>query len=156
VVTIAAPVLPRAANIHYLGMRSYADLPRYFGGWDVAMLPFAHNSATEFISPTKTPEYLAAGCPVVSTSIRDVVRPYGERGMVSIADTADDFAAALRRALTPAGREAVARADALLATLSWERTWAAMNQLVCDAESRGADSAAVDRPPAAANAAALT
>ena len=58
----------------------------YIAGWDVALLPFARNDATRFISPTKTPEYLAAGKPVVSTSIRDVVRPYGERGLVRIAD----------------------------------------------------------------------
>ena len=59
----------------------------YIAGWDVAMLPFARNDATRFISPTKTPEYLAAGKPVVSTSIRDVVRPYGEQGLARIADT---------------------------------------------------------------------
>ncbi len=74
------PTLPRAANIHYLGPKPYDELPAYIAGWDVALLPFARNEATRFISPTKTPEYLAAGKPVVSTSIRDVVRPYGIAG----------------------------------------------------------------------------
>ena len=82
VVKIDEESLPRAANIHYLGSKSYAELPRYASGWDVALLPFARNESTEFISPTKTPEYLAAGLPVVSTSIRDVVRPYQELGLV--------------------------------------------------------------------------
>ena len=50
-------------------------------------MPFALNEATRFISPTKTPEFLAAGVPVVSTPITDVVRPYGERGLVEIART---------------------------------------------------------------------
>jgi UDP-galactopyranose mutase len=118
--------LPRAANIHYLGGKQYAELPQYIAGWDVAMLPFARNAATRFISPTKTPEYLAAGLPVVSTSIRDVVRPYGERGLAQIADTPDDFAAAIERALCcdrAAHRQA---ADDYLQHLSWDRTWAAM------------------------------
>jgi UDP-galactopyranose mutase len=126
--------LPRADNLHYLGMKAYEELPGYLAGWDAAILPFAHNAATRFISPTKTPEYLAAGCPVVSTSIRDVVRPYGERGLVQIADTAEAFAAAIAHALTPAGRECLPRADALLRTMSWDRTWAAMNDRIRQVE----------------------
>lgn len=125
--------LPRPANIHYLGGKSYHDLPAYLAGWDVALLPFARNDATRFISPTKTPEYLAAGCPVVSTSIRDVVRPYGEQGLVRIADTPEAFVAAARAAMAedPAARQA--RADAFLATLSWDATQAAMARLIDDA-----------------------
>jgi UDP-galactopyranose mutase len=122
--------LPRAANIHYLGMKRYEELPAYFGSWDAAMLPFAHNAATRFISPTKTPEYLAAGCPVVSTSIRDVVRPYGEEGLVHIADTPQAFVAALETAMSPAGRDMVERAATRLRNMSWDRTWAEMNTLV--------------------------
>jgi UDP-galactopyranose mutase len=83
---VDSATLPRATNIHYLGMKGYDELPRYFAGWDVAMLPFVRNESTRYLSPTKTPEYLAAGCPVVSTSVRSVVRPYGERRLVRIAD----------------------------------------------------------------------
>src|SRR3954469_17485531 len=93
VVKVEEGSLPRAANIHYLASKSYAALPSYAAGWDVALLPFARNESTEFISPTKTPEYLAAGLPVVSTSIRDVVRPYQALGLVRIADTVSDFVA---------------------------------------------------------------
>ena len=96
VVKIDPADLPRCNNIHYLGPKSYLELPRYIAGWDVALLPFARNDATRFISPTKTPEYLAAGKPVVSTSIRDVVRPYGEMGLVRIADTVQEFVRRVR------------------------------------------------------------
>ena len=61
-------------------MKRYEELPAYLGGWDVGIMPFAHNDATRYISPTKTPEYLAAGLRVVSTSIHDVVEPYGRNG----------------------------------------------------------------------------
>ncbi len=118
--------LPQAANIHYLGGKSYAELPAYLANWDVAVLPFAHNNATRFISPTKTPEYLAAGKPVVSTSIRDVVADYGESGLVAIADDSTSFSIALDRALqvpAPAWKQAV---DAKLSTSSWDHTWTAM------------------------------
>jgi UDP-galactopyranose mutase len=135
VVKIDPATAPRGPNIHYLGLKPYDDLPAYLGGWDAAMLPFAHNDATRFISPTKTPEYLAAGCPVVSTSIRDVVRPYGERGLVQVADTPEAFAAAIDASLGDVGRRSVARAGAWLARMSWDRTWAAMNALV-EAASR--------------------
>jgi len=122
--------LPRGANLHYLGMKSYDELPAYLSGWDVAILPFAKNEATEFISPTKTPEYLAGGVPVVSTSIRDVVRPWGEAGAVRIADGADAFEAALHAALTEDNTMCLAKADGMLRELSWDRTWRDMNTLI--------------------------
>ncbi len=121
--------LPRRPNLHLIGQRSYAELPSYLAGWDVALLPFARNDATRFISPTKTPEYLAAGRPVVSTSIRDVVSPYGERGFVRIADSLEDFIAAIEAALTDA-RDRLSEADAFLADQSWDRTWQQMAGLI--------------------------
>src|SRR4051794_15740426 len=99
VVKIDPASLPAAPNIHYLGGKKYDELPRYIASWDVALLPFARNESTRYISPTKTPEYMAAGKPVVSTSIRDVVRPYGELGLVRIADRVDEFVAACTAAL---------------------------------------------------------
>jgi len=134
VVKIEADSLPRLPNIHWLGMKSYEDLPRYFAGWDVATMPFALNEATRYISPTKTPEYLAAGLPVVSTPIRDVVRQYGDLGLVRIASNADEFAIEAEKAMTYGmtmkWRE---RADAFLSTLSWDNTWESMNALIEEA-----------------------
>ena len=124
---IAPGDCPTAPNIHWLGGRSYAELPAYLHHWDVGLMPFALNEATRFISPTKTPEYLAAGLPVVSTPIRDVVRPYGERGLVEIVATPEEAAQALDRAQALAGtpRWRAAVADQLAST-SWDRTWAFM------------------------------
>ncbi len=127
--------LPRRPNIHYLGSKAYRELPRYLARWDAALLPFARNEATRYISPTKTPEYLAAGCPVVSTSIRDVVRPYGEQGLVRIADDLPAFLVEVEKALgsdrkDPRWRRSV---DALLSTMSWDRTWGEMSALVEEA-----------------------
>jgi len=156
VVKIDETTLPRGANLHYLGMKPYSDLPAYLAGWDVGFLPFAKNAATRFISPTKTPEYLAAGCPVVSTSIQDVVRPYGERGIVAIADTSDECAAAIRQALGPCGQDALVKADVLLATQSWDRTWAEMNAIVCDAEAARAAARMRTHPALVAQAEAST
>jgi UDP-galactopyranose mutase len=130
VVKISEAQLPRAENLHYLGAKSYAELPAYIAGWDVALLPFAHNDATRFISPTKTPEYLAAGRPVVSTSIRDVVRPYGIRGLVRIADSVDEFVAAAEAALRDSRPERLLEVDAFLAQTSWDGTWTRMYHLL--------------------------
>ncbi len=85
--------LPRRENIHYIGQRSYDELPAHLHHWDIAMLPFALNDATRFISPTKTLEYLAARKPVISTPIADVVDPYGKDGLVGIASGALEFVA---------------------------------------------------------------
>ncbi len=123
--------LPRRANIHWLGMKSYSDLPKYFGGWDVGIMPFALNDATRFISPTKTPEYLSAGLPVVSTAIRDVVRPYGELGMARIAHSPDEFIAASEQAMSVGmGLKWRERADEFLKSLSWDSVWGGMNHLI--------------------------
>lgn len=138
VVKIDPAILPRRPNIHYLGQKTYAELPAYLSGWEVAMMPFAHNDATRFISPTKTLEYLAAGRPIVSTSIRDVVRPYGEQGLVQIADDPEAFVAAIDRALVQKDDASwLERVDAMLAHTSWDLTQERMETLVeTMAESR--------------------
>jgi len=129
VVKIDPADLPRRENLHYPGARSYDELPATVAGWDVALMPFAINEATRFISPTKTPEYLAAGRPVVSTPIIDVARHYGTVAGVAIADGAARFiqacddALALVRSGDAAWRD---EADALLAAGSWDDTAAGM------------------------------
>jgi UDP-galactopyranose mutase len=143
--------LPLAANIHYLGAKKYEELPSYLAGWDVALLPFARNEATRFISPTKTPEYLAAGKPVVSTSIRDVVRPYGVKGLARIADTPDAFVAAIEAALAEDSSERLRDVDAFLTQMSWDGTWTRMYRLVTaalstDAAGYSPDAASISQP----------
>ena len=131
VVKIDQGTLPQNKNIHYLGGKNYQELPAYLRGWDVATLLFARNESTEFISPTKTPEYLAAGRPVVSTSIRDVVRPYGDLNLVQIADDPREFGQAIALALEQ-GKDANwrTRTDDYLATISWDLTWQNMVDLM--------------------------
>jgi UDP-galactopyranose mutase len=130
IVKIEPSELPQGPNIHYLGSKPYEELPAYLAGWDVALLPFAHNDSTRFISPTKTLEYLAGGIPVVSTSIRDVVSPYGEQGLVRIADTPATFVAAVQEALDEQKEMRLPHIDAFLARTSWDGTWKGMNQLI--------------------------
>lgn len=136
VVKIDPETLPRAKNLHYLGLKTYEELPAYLAGWDVATMPFAHNEATRYISPTKTPEYLAAGLPVASTSIHDVVEPYGRLGLVEIGDGPAAFVAAAERALATDLPTHIARSDLLLAKMSWDRTWAAIDTLLMAAVER--------------------
>ncbi len=131
VVKIDPASLPTAKNIHYLGMKQYSELPAYFSGWQIGMLPFALNEATRFISPTKTPEYLAAGLQVISTPIRDVVSPYGEKELVGIACHSEDFLRIADSFLAHPPDEAFRdRVDEFLSISSWDKTWSEMNRLV--------------------------
>lgn len=132
VVKIDPATLPQGDNLHWLGGRSYAELPAYLGNWDVGFMPFAINEATRFISPTKTPEFLAAGLPVVSTAIRDVVRPYGELGLVEIAATPAETVAAIERVIAAERVPWLARVDAQLAGGSWDQVWADMRAAMDD------------------------
>lgn len=130
VVKVDPACLPKADNIHYLGMKTYQELPAYFSNWDVAILPFALNESTRFISPTKTPEYLSAGLPVVSTPIRDVVRTYGSAGYVQIAGTAREFEDAIESALLGRHPSDWAAIDGFLAENSWDKTWTEMARIM--------------------------
>lgn len=127
VVKIDPATLPRYANIHYLGGKNYQELPQYLAGWDVAVIPFAMNESTRYISPTKTPEYLAAGKPVISTPIRDVVSPYGENKLVHIASNAEEFVKHGEAILKKKSRKSwLTKVDAFLEGNSWDRTWSQM------------------------------
>jgi len=132
VVKISQDDLPRRANLHYLGARQYGELPTYLAGWDVALMPFAINEATRFISPTKTPEYLSAGKPVVSTAITDVIRHYGAMEGVKIAETAEAFVTACDEALALARGDSawLEQADAFLLQTNWDDTVARMQGLI--------------------------
>ena len=132
VVKIDPATLPQRDNIHYLGGKTYDELPQYLSGWDVAIMPFALNESTRFISPTKTPEYLAGGRPVVSTPIIDVIRTYGDTGIVRIADSAEAFVAACEAALADAeDRDTLlAKADEILGDMSWDHTWSLMKEKI--------------------------
>jgi UDP-galactopyranose mutase len=131
VVKIDQAVLPRQSNIHYLGGKQYKELPYYLAGWDIAMMPFALNESTRYISPTKTPEYLAGGKPVISTAIKDVVTPYAENGLVHIAATPAIFVAAAEAILIKAGYdEWLVKVDEFLSDISWDKTWQNMEVLI--------------------------
>jgi len=125
--------LPRAANIHYLGPKEYQQLPAYLSNWSVAMMPFALNEATKFISPTKTPEFLAGGKPVVSTPIKDVIQQWGRFDAVKIAASPDEFTTAIDEALQIASGTDLhwrAEIDRVLAHISWDKTCSNMARLV--------------------------
>lgn len=129
VVKIDEKSLPRFSNIHYLGNKSYQELPTYLAGWDIAIIPFALNESTRFISPTKTPEYLAAGKPVISSSIQDVITPYGDNKLVYIADNAGEFIAAAEEVLSMEDRDLwLSNVDSFLCDNSWDNTWSQMMQ----------------------------
>jgi UDP-galactopyranose mutase len=133
VVKIDPASLPNLPNIHYLGMKTYEQLPKYLANWVVALLPFALNDSTRFISPTKIPEYLAGGKPVVSTPIRDVINPYGNQKLVSIARTADEFVKAIEEILQRKKEDAarwLTRVDQQLSQNSWDYTWKRMMTLI--------------------------
>lgn len=131
VAKISPDALPKLPNIHYLGMKSYDELPSYISGWDLAMLPFAHNESTRYICPTKTPEYLAAGKPVISTPIIDVLRQYGRNGLVNIAGTPEEFVRVASLELETTDREEwLEQVNEMLSHNSWDKTWQRMVYLV--------------------------
>ena len=147
VVKIDESALPRRANIAYLGKRGYDELPALLAGFDVALMPFALNEHTANISPTKTLEYLAAGRPVVSTAVPDVVEDHAD--VVYVAHGHDDFVAEVERA-RHGDPERARRAGDKTRAATWDAISAAMR---ADLEAAGISYAAAS--PARKNSAAL-
>ena len=127
VVKIDAAALPRRANLHWLGQQPYALLPQLVAGWDVCLMPFALNESTEFISPTKTLEYMAAGKPVVSTPIHDVKAMFGD--IVAIAPDAERFVAACRPR-SPSRRRSKVEREQRMADRVREHSWDAAAETI--------------------------
>ncbi|MBB6226105.1 glycosyltransferase [Polymorphobacter multimanifer] len=141
IVKIDPASCPERPNLHWIGGRSYDQLPAYLHHWDCGFMPFARNDATRFISPTKTPEFLAAGLPVVSTAIPDVQNPYGDLGLVGIADDAEGLAAAIEVALASAGDPAWhSRVAEQLRSSSWDSTWALMHREISTVTTQALES----------------
>ncbi|MEO6734487.1 MAG: glycosyltransferase family 1 protein [Ferruginibacter sp.] len=131
VVKIDPHSLPRNQNIHYLGSKTYNELPGYLSGWDIALIPFAINESTQYISPTKTPEYLAAGKPVISTPITDVINPYGKKGLVHIINNATQLVEKATIELNTIDKTNwLGLVDNHLRNNSWDFTWQQMHNLV--------------------------
>lgn len=128
VLKISPDTLPEAPNLNWWGPREYADLPEVMAGFDVALMPFARNKATRSISPTKTLEYLAAGLPVVSTRVPDVVADYGS--VVHFADDAAGFAAACRQVLGQSSRDRDRRLSAIRTARDWDTIAEAMHAIL--------------------------
>ncbi|MDB6124897.1 MAG: glycosyltransferase [Pedosphaera sp.] len=110
--------LPRRSNIHWLGGRPYAVLPAYCKAFDVCLMPFAMNEATEYINPTKALEYMATGKEVVSSAVPDVVRNFGT--VVKVAKSHDEFISLCQQAVAKPDEGAIERGLKMVANNSWE------------------------------------
>ena len=110
--------LPQRANLHWLGGRAYAQLPHYASRFNVCLMPFALNAATEYINPTKALEYMATGRPVVSSAIEDVVLQFSK--VAAVASSHEDFIALCRRMLREPDPERLRHGIELARNHSWE------------------------------------
>jgi glycosyltransferase involved in cell wall biosynthesis len=133
VVKIDPRDLPQHPNLHWLGQREYAQLPSYVKGFDVCLMPFALNEATEYINPTKTLEYMAAGKPIVSTAVADVVRNFTP--VVSVAHSPEEFIAHARSLAASPDASLIAQGIEQAAQSSWETTVLRMRTLIARAVS---------------------
>lgn len=144
VVKVDPKDLPKAPNIRWLGQKQYAELPLYAKAFDVALMPFALNEATEYINPTKTLEYMAAGKPIVSTAVADVVRNFTP--VVKVARSYDGFAAAVRAAVRAPEPDLIARGIGMAADASWESIVAKMRTHIAHALETKEQTLAVTDP----------
>ncbi len=111
--------LPKRPNLHWLGQRSYIELPAYCKGFDLCMMPFAMNESTEFINPTKALEYMATGRMIVSSAVPDVVRNFGT--VVKVAKNHQEFISLCRKAVEQPEDDRVKRGLQMARENTWEQ-----------------------------------
>jgi glycosyltransferase involved in cell wall biosynthesis len=133
---VDANALPKRANLHWLGRREYDQLPSYTKAFDVCLMPFALNEATEYINPTKALEYMATGRPIVSTAVPDVVSNFS--AAVNIAISQDCFVEMCVRALTNPDEEAIQRGLSMANDNQWDAIVAKLEGHIEDALRRKA------------------
>lgn len=123
--------LPEGDNIHYLGAKSYEDLPHYLCGWDLALVPLKEDSQTRRILPAKVPEYLAAGVRVIASPLEEIVNNYGRKGLVQVVSGAEVFVAVAQSLLEDSGKEKASwlrQVDAELSGNSWDKVFQQMQE----------------------------
>jgi glycosyltransferase involved in cell wall biosynthesis len=136
-------ILPKRSNLHWLGQRSYSDLPAYCKGFDVCLMPFALNESTEFINPTKALEYMATGRMIVSTAVPDVVRNFGS--VVKVAKDKGAFVSLCRQAIERPEQDAIERGLQMASENTWERIVARMEAHIQEAlEDKVSEAAQVE------------
>ncbi|MFQ5805273.1 MAG: glycosyltransferase [Phycisphaerae bacterium] len=138
----SAEVLDGLSNVYLLGGKPYEDLPRYARAFDVGLIPFRINRLTRAVNPIKLREYLAAGLPVVSSPLPEVLR---YTPAVQTAKTVEEFIDACSTALA-AGQDGdpVARRE-LVRDESWRARVEQLSQIVMRA---GHEQGALQRPVA--------
>ncbi len=122
---------PQRRNLHWLGGRDYAALPSYVKKFDVCLMPFALNEATEYINPTKALEYMASARPIVSTAIEDVVLQFD--AVVSIASSSEDFIARCQKAIAQPDTARIKLGAKMARQNSWESIVAQLEKHIEDA-----------------------
>ncbi len=122
--------VPQRPNLHWLGGRDYQQLPAYVKKFDVCLMPFAINEATEYINPTKALEYMATERPIVSTPVEDVVLQFS--GVVKISQTSEEFIRLCGEAVTAPDQAAIKRGKKLSERNSWESIVEAMEGHIAD------------------------
>lgn len=142
VVKISPALLPHEANIKWMGQREYIELPHYVKAYDVCLMPFALNDATQYINPTKTLEYMAAYKPILSTAVADVVKNFTP--IVQIANSPEEFVGKLEttRQLSAKTLEA---GLAMASNASWETIVENIRSLVSIAVASPASSGVPER-----------
>src|ERR1041385_1137653 len=128
VVKVDPNLLPHSPNLFWLGQRDYSVLPNYCRAFNICMMPFSINAATQYINPTKTLEYFATGRPVISTPVTDVVRQFS--GLVEIVKTAEEFLLAAERLMNEPDPERIARGIEKARASSWESTVKSMREII--------------------------
>jgi UDP-galactopyranose mutase len=123
--------LPELSNLHFIEKKSYEELPGYISGWNITMLPFAHTDATRFINPLQATEFLAAGKPVIAAPVIDIIRTYGNRGLIQIAGTPEEFVRVANTHFTSRDKtEWNDHVAEFLSLNSWDKTWQRMMDMI--------------------------
>jgi len=142
---------PQRPNLHWLGGRDYSQLPSYTKRFDVALMPFALNEATEYINPTKALEYMATATPIISTPVPDVVSNFST--VCKISKTSEEFVKFACEQAAQIDQVAVERGVKMASENTWDAIVAKMEGHIADVFERRTEINSKVRIPVAFSAA---
>jgi teichuronic acid biosynthesis glycosyltransferase TuaH len=107
-------------NVEWVGPKRFDELPSYLRIIDVGLLPYTDSAFNRASFPLKTLEYLAAGRPVVATTLPAIT--WLDTPLIAVADEPASFARrTAEEATTSRSPDLIERRRAFAATHSWSK-----------------------------------
>ena len=116
--------------VRWVGEQPFERLPAFVSHCDIGLIPYRAGTSSDFASPLKLFEYLAAGKGVIAANVESV-RPYADQ--VALADSPEQWAAAVERIIAENNPARIQQRQQLARDNSWDTRVGQIESILVDA-----------------------